>query len=215
MVRRIDAVVHIVDDSVDVRESVRFLVESVGLQARCYESADNLLETFVEDAPGCIILDLRMPGSSGIETLQSLQTRNIHLPVIIMTGHGDVPVAVRALKMGAVDFLEKPCNDNYLLEAVQRAVDIDVHARAERARIGAIGDALDTLTRREHDVLELLVSGHSNKEIARTLILSPKTVERHRARVMEKLQAGSFAELVSSVSLYRQKTTKAPGTDDH
>lgn len=200
------ATVHIVDDSSEVRESVGYLVESIGLQARSYATAESFLTSFRDETAGCLILDLRMPGPSGLETLGSLPAYDIHLPVIIMTGHGDVPAAVRALKLGAVDFLEKPCNDQTLIESVNRAIEIDVRLRAERSRLHTISTAVSTLTRREVDVLELLVTGNSNKEVARALDLSPKTVERHRARIMDKAGVSSFAELVSNVSLLKQKS---------
>lgn len=200
-----DPIVHIVDDDREVRDSVRFLVESVGLAARCYDCADTFLRDWHDTGPGVVLLDLRMPGASGLETLETLPARNIHAPVIVMTGHGDVQAAVRALKLGAVDFLEKPCNDNLLIETLRHAIAADVKRRREREKLQSIASAAASLTDRESDVLELLIAGKSNKEAARVLGLSPKTVERHRARIMRKFRVDSFARLVGDITLIRQR----------
>ena len=195
--------VHIVDDDSDVRDSVQFLVESINLRGFSYASADSFFKSYENHGPGCVILDLRMPGISGMEALKEMHTHGIYEPVIIMTGHGDVPVAVRSLKLGAFDFLEKPCNDHLLIEKTHKAIQLDMRNRQNRLQKVETEDALRSLSSREQDVLILLVKGNSNKEVARLLSISPKTIERHRANVMRKLGVGSFAELVQMVERSR------------
>ena len=192
--------VHIVEDDEEVSQSMKFLVESVGLQARCYTSASTFFDSYRDQGPGCLILDLRMPGISGLEALELIIEKQINEPVIVVTGHGDVPAAVRALKLGAIDFVEKPCSDNLLIQKINHAIDLDQRNRLQRLQRESINRAYESLTERERDVLELLVGGNSNKEVARDLQLSPKTVERHRANIMRKLGVGSFAELVRDFS---------------
>lgn len=192
--------VHIVDDDQTVSQSMKFLVESIGLQALCYTSASEFFDSYRDYGAGCLILDLRMPGISGLEALEIILEKNINEPVIVITGHGDVPAAVRALKLGAIDFIEKPCNDNLLIQKINHAIDLDQRNRAARLHRELINQAYLSLTGRERDVLRLLVSGNSNKAVARDLALSPKTVERHRANIMRKLDVGSFAELVRDFS---------------
>ena len=201
------ATVHIVDDDQDVCASVKFLVESIGLAARIYTSASDFFNSYRECGVGCLILDLRMPGISGLEAMEKLGNHNISIPVIVVTGHGDVPAAVRALKMGAFDFLEKPCNDLLLIEKINRAIELDEQQRAERSGMASIQSLLQTLSERERDVMDLLIEGNSNKQVARHLLLSPKTVERHRANIMRKLNVSSFAELVSNVAVLRALTS--------
>ena len=183
------ALVHIVDDDAAVRDSLGFLLETAGLAVRLYASASALLATLGDDATGCVITDVRMPGMDGLELQQRLAARGARLKVIVITGHGDVPMAVRALQGGAVDFLEKTFSDNKLLDAVQRALT------ASRASAAA-GARLARLTAREQEVLRALLAGLGNKEIARDLGVSPRTVEVHRARVMEKMQADNLPELI-------------------
>jgi two-component system response regulator FixJ len=192
--------VHIVDDDQAVCQSMKFLVESIGLDARCYSSASVFFESYRDLGAGCLILDLRMPGISGLEALELIIEKQINEPVIVVTGHGDVPAAVRALKLGAIDFIEKPCNDNLLIQKINHAIDLDQRNRADRLRRESINQAYLSLTERERVVLQLLVSGNSNKAVAHDLNLSPKTVERHRANIMRKLDVGSFAELVRDFS---------------
>ena len=189
-------IVHIVDDDESVRASIKFLVESVDLTGIEYDSADAFLRDYRDAGPGCIILDLRMPGMSGLEALDLMKQQSILEPIIIMTGHGDVPVTVRAFKHGVFDFLEKPCNDNLLIETINRAISADILERADREKSQSIRVALNSLTQREQEVLNLLVSGQSNKQIAEHFFLSPKTIERHRSSIMRKLEATSFAQLV-------------------
>jgi two-component system response regulator FixJ len=195
-------IVHVVDDELDVCESVKFLVESIGLTAVCYASASEFFDQHVDAGPGCIVLDLRMPGISGLEAIELMSENAIYEPVIVVTGHGDVPAAVRALKLGAIDFLEKPCNDHLLIEKVNFAIDLDISNRETRSRFESIGNTYQSLTERECDVLECLIAGNSNKEVARNLMVSPKTVERHRSNLMRKLNVGSFAELVRDYSSF-------------
>ena len=193
--------VHIIDDDDSVRASMRFLVESVDLVGIEYASADAFLQTYSDRGPGCIILDLRMPGLSGLEALDVMRRRSILEPIIIITGHGDVPVAVRALKQGVFDFLEKPCNDNILIETINQAISFDLSERKVREKRQSIHTALELLTPREEEVLNLLVSGKSNKQVAEHFSLSSKTIERHRSSIMRKLDASSFAQLVQIAAL--------------
>tara|TARA_Y100001960_G_scaffold330239_1_gene423716 strand:+ start:1671 stop:2282 length:612 start_codon:yes stop_codon:yes gene_type:complete len=188
--------VHVVDDDESVRASIKFLVESVDLSGIEYGSADAFLRDYRDAGPGCVILDLRMPGMSGLEALDLMKQQSILEPIIIMTGHGDVPVTVRAFKQGVFDFLEKPCNDNLLIETINRAISADILERTNRKKIQSRRVALNSLTQREQGVLDLLVAGLSNKQIAEQFYLSPKTIERHRSSIMRKLKATSFAQLV-------------------
>jgi RNA polymerase sigma factor (sigma-70 family) len=188
--------VFIVDDDQGIRSSLKWLIESVGLGVESFESADGFLGSYYPGRAGCLLLDVRMPGMSGLELQEYLTTNDIDIPVIIITGHGDVPMAVRAMKSGAVDFIEKPFNDELLLDAIRNALNLDDQRREQQSSRAAIVSRLAQLTPREHEVMEMVTSGKSNKEIANTLGVSSKTVEAHRARVMEKMQAGSLAELV-------------------
>jgi two-component system, LuxR family, response regulator FixJ len=191
-----DAVVHVIDDDEAVRESLAFLLRTAQIEVKIYESAAAFLDSRPSSGAGCIITDVRMPGLSGIDLLRRLRERKIGLPVIVMTGHGDVPLAVEAMKLGAVDFFEKPFDDDALLASVRSALATgdDVSRRnAERAEINA---KLAALSHRERQVLEGLACGHPNKTIAYELGISPRTVEIYRANVMTKMNAGSLSELV-------------------
>ena len=191
-------VVVIIDDDAAVRDSLKRLIESVGLSTLVYESADQLLDGDgnVLATAGCILLDIRMPGMSGLERQERLNSRGVTTPVIIISGHGDIPMAVRAMKAGAIDFVEKPFNDQHLLDQVYLALEKDAKARESRASDEEIQARYALLSPRERTVMSMVVNGKSNKEIAADLGLSQKTVEVHRARVMSKMQAGSLAELV-------------------
>lgn len=193
--------VFIVDDDGAVRRFLGGLIESIGLRVEIYASAQDFLDTPMPDPPGCILLDIRMPGMSGLEVQKELNRRESRLPVIILTGHGDVQVAVRAMKAGAVDFVEKPFNNELLLERIQAAVSESAQADARRVRRQEIIVRMEQLTVRERDVLELIAAGETNKGAARRLDISEKTVEVHRARVMEKTQAKSLAGLVRMVTM--------------
>jgi len=188
--------VHIVDDDAGVRESLGFLLETAGFSVRCHASAAEFLKIVAADRAGCLITDVRMPGMDGLALQHWLSERGSPLSVIVMTGHGDVPMAVRALKGGAADFLEKPFDDQALLDAVGRALAGSRLAVADAAAARAAATRLARLTARERDVLHGLIAGRANKEIANELGVSPRTVEVHRARVMEKMDAGSLPDLI-------------------
>jgi two-component system response regulator FixJ len=190
-----DPIVFVVDDDDAVRDSLSLLLETSGHRVRAFGSAQNLLDALTPEAHGCIIADVRMPGMDGLELQERLAARRIGLPVIIMTGHGDVPIAVRAMKAGAVDFIEKPFAEEPLLETVRLAL---VQSQRDRRRSGepSAEERLAQLTTREREVLEAMVAGHPNKAIAHLLQISPRTVEIHRARVMEKTGARSLSHLV-------------------
>lgn len=191
-----DGIVYVVDDDAAVRESLAWLIQSVDLRAVPCASAQSFLDAYDRSHPGCLVLDVRMSGMSGLDLQAELARREIAVPTIIITGHGDVSMAVRAMKMGALDFVEKPFNDQELLERIQRAIDADHAARQggrEREQACAL---LATLSPREREVMDLLVLGKANKEVADVLGLSTRTVEGHRARLMEKLACSSLAELV-------------------
>ena len=189
-------VVFIVDDDEAMRNSLRWLIESVGRTGETYESARAFLENHYPGRSGCLLLDVRMPGMSGLELQSQLESHDIRLPVIILTGHGDVGMAVKAMKAGALDFIEKPFDDELLLAAIEKALTEDAEKREERASRAEILARMSQLTKRESQVMEMVTNGKSNKEIAAELNVSAKTVEAHRAHVMEKMQAGSLAELV-------------------
>jgi len=190
------ALVFIVDDDDAVRNSIRLLMKSLSLATRPLSTAQEFLSTYDPQQPGCLILDVRMPGMSGLELQQQLNLRGAIIPVIFITGHGDVPMAVEAMQQGAFDFLQKPFRDQELLDRVQRAIAKD-HAIREQLRGNeTIRQRLESLTPREHDVLGLVASGAPNKIIAHKLGISQRTVEIHRARVMEKMNAESLAHLV-------------------
>jgi two-component system response regulator FixJ len=191
-----EIMVFIVDDDEAVRDSLSFLMQSVGLKTESFDSADSFLQARPIQRAGCLLLDIRMPGMSGLELQGVLAERGIHLPVIFISGHADVPMAVRALKAGAFDFVEKPFNDQLLLDCVQRAIESDRQQRTNEAQLGEWRARMDTLTPREQEVMALVVDGAANKVISSTLGVSLKTVEAHRARVMDKLKADSLSHLV-------------------
>jgi len=191
-----DLVVHVIDDDDAARDSLKFLLESAQFPVQAYESGSAFLEALPTAGRGCVITDVRMPGVNGIELLQRLKKLPFELPVIVITGHGDVPLAVEAMKLGAVDFFEKPFDDEALLAAVRAAInqyEKDQKRESDRAGINA---RIATLSQRERQVLEGLVAGNPNKNIAFDLGISPRTVEIYRANVMTKMQAGSLSELV-------------------
>jgi two-component system, LuxR family, response regulator FixJ len=189
-------IVHIVDDDQSVRDSLCFLLESAGLVTRAHGSAEAFLAVVGDEPIGCVLTDVRMPGSSGLELQTQLHGLGIPAMVIVMTGHGEVPIAVAAMKNGAADFLEKPFDDGQLLAAVQRALAATRDARAHEARQNAAAHRVATLTPREREVLEGLLAGNGSKAIANHLGASPRTIEVHRTRVMAKLGVRSLPELV-------------------
>jgi two-component system response regulator FixJ len=186
----------IVDDDADVRDSLRALLESQGFEVRDFDSAKSVLENAPLSHGACLIADVRMPDMDGLALQEELASRQIGLPVIVVTGQGDVPIAVRAMKAGAVDFLEKPFDRKHLFESVQRALLLGKETRSQDALAQSAKDHIALLTERERQVLAHLVAGQANKEIAQKLGISPRTVEVHRARVMEKLQAKSLSDVV-------------------
>ncbi len=190
------AIIHIVDDDDAFRDSLRWLVESGGHVAKGYSSAESFLADSDLHRPGCIVLDIRMPGMSGLQLQDVLEQRGILLLIIFVTGHGDVSMAVEAIKKGAIEFIEKPFNDTKFLAMVERALARDVEVRRGRARQLSAAARIATLSRREREVLERAVAGKPNKTIADDLGISVKTVEAHRARMMMKMGADSIAELV-------------------
>ena len=188
--------VHVVDDDASVRESLSMLLEAAGFAVRTYDSANAFLDAASDRRAGCVLTDVQMPELNGLELQRRLAERGIGLPVIVMTGHADVPIAVEALKAGATDFLEKPFDDEHLIGVVTGAIAASQRAHDAAAAVADISARLATLTPREREVLEGLVAGHPNKTIAYDLGSSPRTVEVHRARVMEKMGARSLPELV-------------------
>ena len=199
-VMRTEPTVFIVDDDKAMRDGVSLLVRSVGLQARSFVDAQNFLDSYTDSEPGCLVLDVRMPGMSGVELHEELVRRQITLPVIFLTGHGDVPMGVRAIKAGAVDFIEKPPCDQALLDAIQRAVTEDRERRLDLRERDIIHGRLSRLTARERQVMEYLVEGKSDKHIANELGISVRGAAFHRAHILETMKAGSLVELAQEVS---------------
>ncbi|MGP9820761.1 response regulator FixJ [Salinarimonas sp. NSM] len=191
-----DAIVHVIDDDHGVRESMCFLLASEGLAVRAHDTADAFLTKVTSAPTGCVVSDIRMPGTDGIELLRRMTAKGWRVPVIVMTGHADVPLAVEAMKEGAVDFIEKPFDDERLLSTVRAALERGVSAAQQDAETGEIRTRLKTLSERERQVLEGLVAGKANKVIAYDLEISHRTVEIYRANVMTKMKAGSLSELV-------------------
>jgi FixJ family two-component response regulator len=193
--------VFVVDDDAAMRDSLQWLIQSVGVAVETFATAEEFLAAYDPSRPGCLVLDVRMPGMGGLNLQQELNRREIGLPILIVTGYAEVPMAVRALKAGAFDFIEKPFSDQLLLERVRQAITLDReirHARAVRAEAAL---RVARLTPREREVMELVIVGHPNKIIADRLGLSPKTVEVHRSQVMRRLEVDSLAELVRLVIL--------------
>jgi len=193
---RTEETVFIVDDDAAVRDSLRALLESAALKVDDFSSAAAFLGSYVPQRPGCLVVDIRMPDMDGLELQEELVRRSIVLPVIVVTGHADVPLAVRAMKAGAVDFSEKPFDDNLLLDGIGRALERGRQRRSQADFSQAAKARVAGLTQREREVLEHLVSGQSNKVIAYELDISPRTVEVHRANLMEKMQARTLSDLV-------------------
>lgn len=191
-----ESTVFVIDDDQAMRDSLRFLISSVGLTVECFSSAEDFLFAYDAGRPGCVVLDVRMPGLSGLELLEKLEEDRFRPPVVLITGHGDIPMSVRALKAGAFDFIEKPFSDQVLLERIQQALAHDDLRRDDLSQVVEIEGRYGKLTGREREVFEIVAEGKPNKVVASELGLSQKTVEVHRAHVMEKMQAESFADLV-------------------
>ncbi len=194
-------IVHLIDDDEDVRKAVGFLLGSAGLAVKTYESAAAFLDKHQDTSSGCIVSDVRMPGINGIELLRRLREKGATIPVIVMTGHADIPLAVEAMKSGAADFIEKPFADDVILAAISAALNHGGKSEKSGSATGAVRDRLALLSDRERQVLDGLLVGHPNKTIAYDLGLSPRTVEVHRAHVMTKMAASSLSELVRMVIL--------------
>jgi two-component system, LuxR family, response regulator FixJ len=199
-----DMLVHVVDDDGAVRDSIAFLLDTDGIASRTYDSAAALLARSAQLEPGCIVTDVRMPEINGLEMVRRLRERGVLLPVIVITGHADVPLAIEAMHAGVADFIEKPFDDEALLSSVRSALVIGAEVRDHVAQASDIITRLDSLSARERQVLDGLVAGHANKVIAYDLDISPRTVEVYRANVMTKMQARSLSELVRMTLLVRR-----------
>jgi len=192
----VDAIVYVIDDDESIREALNSLIRSVGLTVQTFASAHEFLESRRPDVPACLILDVRMPGLSGLDLQRDLTEANIRIPIIFITGHGDIPMSVRAMKAGAVEFLTKPFRDQDLLDAIQQALERDRLVRSQQADNAELRNRYQSLTPRETEVFGLVVKGLLNKQIALQLGTSEITVKLHRRQVMEKMHAGSLADLV-------------------
>ena len=189
-------VVFVVDDDASMRDAISRLLNAVGLTVQTFASARAVLNRRLPDVPGCVVLDVRLPGLSGLDLQREMVERGIHIPVVFITGHGDIPMSVQAMKAGAVEFLTKPFRDQDLLDAVRSGIQLDRKEREERAELAELRDCVRQLTQREQEVMSLVVSGLLNKQIALQLGTSEKTIKIHRGQVMRKMRANSLADLV-------------------
>ncbi len=196
-----EPIIYIVDDDPDVRNFLMQLVQSSGYKAKSYDHAQTFLNEFTDDQHGCLLLDVRMPDLTGPGLQDKLVEKGMDIPIIMMTGYGDVPTAVRAIQKGAIDFIEKPLDSERLLDRIRQALEIDITQRKLRKRKNEFLSLFARLTTREREVMELVVSGKANKQVAVDLGISPKTVEIHRAHVMQKIQVDSLAELVRAAHI--------------
>jgi len=189
-------IVIVVDDDVSMRNAISRLLNAVGLNVRTFASASEFLQSKLPEVPGCVVLDVKLPDLSGIELQREMVERGIHIPIVFITGHGDIPTSVQAMKAGAVEFLTKPFREEDLLDAVRSGIERDRHGRKERAELAELRRGLSQLTQREREVMSLVVAGLLNKQIALRLGASEKTIKIHRSHVMQKMGASSLAELV-------------------
>jgi RNA polymerase sigma factor (sigma-70 family) len=201
--------VFVIDDDPSVRSSLKFLLSTVGLQAETFDSAASFLQKKRPDVPSCLVLDVRLPGLSGIDFQCELVARNIFIPIVFLTGHGDIPMSVRAMKAGAVEFLTKPFRDQDLLDAVRVAIDRDRARREQETETAAIRQRFECLTSREQEVVSMVVSGMLNKQIAAELGTAESTVKVQRSRAMEKMQADSLAHLINMMQRVQPRSQKA------
>ncbi|MEQ1602653.1 MAG: response regulator [Methylophilaceae bacterium] len=193
------AMIYLVDDEFFIRDSLSLLIESTGRMVKSFESAADFLDDYTPELPGCLILDVRMPGMDGLELQEKLNERNINIPIIFISGNADIPDSAKAFRAGALDFLEKPFDNRILLERIDEAIHKDIKSRAQTLEKQKIQDCYKRLTSREKEVLRLIIQSHSNKEAAEILNVSHRTIDAHRARVMEKMQAENAAALVTMV----------------
>jgi RNA polymerase sigma factor (sigma-70 family) len=203
-------VIFVVDDDPSIRSSLKFLLSSVGLQVESFESAESFLQRKPPDAPSCLVLDVRLRGLSGLDFQRELAARNIRIPIVFVTGHGDIPMSVRAMKAGAIEFLTKPYRDQDLLDAVRIALERDRSRREQEKVLTDLRQRFESLTPREQEVISMVVSGMLNKQIAGELGTAENTVKVHRSRAMEKMNAQSVAELVKMIE--RLKSSGDPCT---
>jgi len=191
--------VFIIEDDDDLRESLQWMIRKLGLDVDAYASPRKFLEEHDAEKPGCLVLDLRLPEMSGLDVQKQLLSQGSFRPFIVLTAHGEVPSAVEAMRLGALDFIEKPFSRQYLLDRIHQAIELDLKTRQTQAEVNAVTKLIETLTRREREVLDLVVSGRLTKQIAKQLGISPKTVEVHRSKVVKKMQVDSVVELVLMV----------------
>src|SRR5574337_115023 len=192
-----EATVYVIDDDIEVTESLRWLIESVHYKVVTYPNAESFLQIKHIDEPGCIVLDMRMPNMSGLELQEALNQQHIKIPIIFITGHGDIPMAVRAMKAGAIDFLTKPVNNQILLETINKAIKRSIQQQKDSEKSAELHAKITQLTPREREVMNLMVLGKHTKAIANDLMISPNTVELHRAKVIKKMGVRTVAELVA------------------
>lgn len=205
----VDPLVFVIDDDPSVRSSLKFLIGTIGLQVESFESAESFLQRRPYDAPSCIVLDVRLRGLSGLDFQRELAERNIRTPIVFITGHGDIPMSVRAMKAGAVEFLTKPFRDQDLLDAIRVALERDRRRRDQEQELGELRQRFESLTPREQEVTSMVVSGMLNKQIAGQIGTAENTVKVHRSRAMEKMHAQSLADLVRMIEKLKTRAQKA------